>query len=1237
MADILVANGAVENSVSSTVVLGDSKTSIKIEKSLTLTIGFKRSNGVLISATCDFHVLSTGYDVIMGLESITEHFIVVLLDALLAGKSDETKTKIFDFFLIENTDLLEPFQVSRDILAPEESDIEFPIQCDFSYALNFIGLSEKENYDKYLEDFIPALDENILKNHPKFIDLMKTKGFRVFVPSNWDGVKGIDPIELDWNEELVEKVLEPDRRFINPKIYEAAKKETFRLLGYFYEKSTSTICSPIVVAGKATPPYVRICGDYGKLNKWLNKHYGYIPNVQHALEKISGFSLFADLDMTNSFHQFLLALLTRQRLSVQTPWGQFQPKFLPEGVSPASIILQDAVREIFQDFDPWMIYIFDNLLILAHDYGDLYAKLDKVFDRCIERNLFLKITKSSIGKPEIKFFGYKCTKDNWSIDNSRKEAITNIPFPKTIKEARSFLGCGVFFQPFIRNYAEVAAPLYDLTKESFNWNRELWKIDYETEFSRLKEAMSTSVELFFPDYRLEWILRTDASDVAWGAALYQLHESEEGNSTLQPLGFISKKFSDVARRWDTIKKECYAIYGSVKHFQYYLRAKFFIIETDHRNLQWMEKSEAAIIQRMVIFLQGFSFKIRHIPGKLNVVADYLSRLNLLASLLYRNDVTIDTELITAGSYYLNIQDLNQQCSEEYGLSLQFMLEIATSYQETLGELYLVDTDEINELISKVHNGRVGHKGIRRTYLALNKLFPGHGIPIRIIQEYIEKCAICQKDRLRITDKLDEIYRTIKPMHHRAAVGIDNVSLTPTDKNGNNGATVIYNLFTKLVGVYPYPTISSKHLVNSCIKYISSYGLFDEIHSDPGSDLTSNDVKDLVKLIGGNHVISLVDRHESNGVEKVIGELSRHLRALCMEERVIDRWSDDDILPVIQFILNSSPNSENGDITENVSPFDLTFGNMDKPYFNIKDPSFDMKSKHIKSLSENLKILRETSFNFQKQLIKERETDVIQNQLQLGDFVLKKHTGIFKIGKLNPKYIGPFIVENQYKNDVSIRHLANDHVETVHVSKLKLFYGSEISAKELALRDYDQYWLDSIITYSGDPEKRSTLQFKIKYQDNDISWVPYCPDIYNTKQFDEFCTINPELRILFISADAANKHIAQMNKSAIINFNVGDTIYYKLSSLGYDWYNELNLPNNDDITYLVEGVIVKKISTKLFTIHSAIFDKNKKKYLFDAGAYWFYAYGHFKLSDISNNPKFHIITPDFVKTYPAIAL
>ena len=61
---------------------------------------------------------------------------------------------------------------------------------------------------------------------------------------------------------------------------------------------------------------------------------------------------------------------------------------MPEGVAPASIILQDVVREGFKDLtddsgrDDWIVVLFDNLLIMADSpeqmAGNSMSRVDMV-------------------------------------------------------------------------------------------------------------------------------------------------------------------------------------------------------------------------------------------------------------------------------------------------------------------------------------------------------------------------------------------------------------------------------------------------------------------------------------------------------------------------------------------------------------------------------------------------------------------------------------------------------------------------------------------------------------------------------------------------------------------------------------------------------------------------------------------------------------------------------------------
>ena len=95
------------------------------------------------------------------------------------------------------------------------------------------------------------------------------------------------------------------------------------------------------------------------------------------------------------------------------------------------------------------------------------------------------------------------------------------------------------------------------------------------------------------------------------------------------------------------------------------------------------------------------------------------------------------------------------------------------------------------------------------------------------------CPVCQKDRLKIANTIPAVYRTIKSEYLRRAIGIDHVSVTPADEAGNIGLSVIVNLFSGHVEFYPFKELNAEGTCRHIYCYMCSYGVFDEIHSDPG--------------------------------------------------------------------------------------------------------------------------------------------------------------------------------------------------------------------------------------------------------------------------------------------------------------------------------------------------------------------------------------------------------------------
>jgi len=1177
------------------VKLAAKKTVVPITHSLLLPVTFTDSKDNTHSAKIEFFVLPDSNNImVVGLPAIVMHFGSLFMDMLSSAMHEYSGEPSHNLSNID-VDLREPWSRAPDVDAPEDAATEHP--CIFTDVLNFLEISPEEARKEYFEQMDTHVSEGFRMATPVLDLLRSEKGIRAFVPPNWEGIKNIPLLEFDFKDTLPER-LKFKARPVNPKLYAAVEKEVQRLIatGYF-KPSRSPIACCMVVAPKATAPFFRICVDYRPVNVHVKVGHYPIPHVQHSLEKISKFRVFLDLDWVHAFHQVRLGPLTAERLSCVTPWGQFAPQFMPEGVAPASFILQEITQKIFGEFDEWTIAVFDNILVLADSYEDAYRKLEIIIDRCNEYNVYLKFSKTWLGFDKVLFFGYECSHNFYQLSAQRKETLLAFTPPKTVKLLMSFLGFALYFKSFVEHYATLAAPLYEMTKDTFLWDGKEWTDERVQAFKKFQTALANSVGLYYPDYEKDFVLRCDASLEGVGMVLYQVHrETPESEPVHQVIMFASQKFSDQARRWATIEQEAYAVFWSVKTCEFYLRFKPFVLETDHANLQWMEASLVAKIIRWRIYLQGFTFLLRHIAGKNNAVADWLSRNHPVAPDAEKSADPVSSDpgllahflavLAHDPSMKLPVLDLKDPRRRHGGADVAPRMpeELVASPPLTVVEDTLVvqkpssppaappqPRPSPEDLLAQVHGGRMGHHGARKTWKALNEHFPGHRIPYRLVEDFVSSCAICQKDRLGMTDAIQPVYRTLQTGQKRRMVGVDTLTVTPTDKYGNTYIIVIVVHATKLVFLHPAASKSAEDTALALFRFFSQYGVYEYLISDPGSDLMSEVVAHLVKWLGMKHIFSLVDRHESNGVEGSNKSILRHLTALVADERVADRWSHPTVLLLVQHLLNAQVSNETG-----LSPFHAHFGTEDSTYLRLPESADTAQNTQafVKLLDETLRSLWDTSRAYQQTLLAKRGANAdpaLQNQYQPGDLVLFQRAVNAPLpSKLTLRFSGPYEVIAQTKNDVQCRHLCVKTVHTFHVERLKIFTGGREKAEQVALLDHDQYQVDRILCYRGNPEIRTTMEFLIRFGDGDERWVTWNKDLFDTVQYEQYCRATPQLFPLIYTLKEAQRRIAEIKNSDITEVVPGDIVYVDLRSRGgATWYNDIGLPDSARLTYVLK--------------------------------------------------------------------
>lgn len=415
-------------------------------------------------------------------------------------------------------------------------------------------------------------------------------------------------------------------------------------------KSVSEYASPLVMVWKRDGD-MRICTDFRWLNAKTVKDAHPLPHQGDCLAALGGNAFFSTMDLTSGFYNVPLHESDRRFTAFTTPLGLYEYNRLPQGLcnSPASFMRM--MLSIFGDlnFSSLLCYL-DDLLVFAPSEEEGLRRLEDVFSRLRANNLKLAQKKCHFLRTSVKFLGHVVDSSGVSVDQEKIRVISAFNKEDLMesdgctpsqRRVRSFLGMVLYYQHFIPGCSSIAKPLFSLTagprrkgrasksRGRGGTFRELapqdWTPACDSAFSALKKALINCVVLAHPNFDKPFLLSIDASLDGLGAVLSQV---QDGEVKARPVAFASKSLSRSQANYPAHRLEFLALKWSVcDKFSHWLKGHSFTVWTDNNPLTYiMTKPKLdACEQRWVAKLAPYNFKIKHIPGRLNTVADALSR------------------------------------------------------------------------------------------------------------------------------------------------------------------------------------------------------------------------------------------------------------------------------------------------------------------------------------------------------------------------------------------------------------------------------------------------------------------------------------------------------------------------------------------------------------------------------------------------------------------------------------
>ncbi|GFW48288.1 retrovirus-related Pol polyprotein from transposon 297 [Trichonephila clavipes] len=343
---------------------------------------------------------------------------------------------------------------------------------------------------------------------------------------------------------------------------EILKNEINRMLKLgIIEVGESDYMSPMIlveVAGKEPRP----CIDYRKLNGFIRTEYFPLPNIEERVEKVSAAKFITVLDLSKGYWQIPLSKTAQRYAAFCTSFGTYRPLRMSFGLKNAPYFFSKLMAELLNGLEDFVVPYLDDIAIFSDTWESHINYRETVLQRIKRAKLTIKPSKCKFAQKNVKFLSHIVGQGFRTPSEIKVQAVLEFPTPRMKTQIRAFLGIAGYYQKYINLFSVIAAPLTDALKGRAKKGEITWTTECENAFRELKGKLIDKPVLYAPNFEREFIVQTDASNAGMGAVLTQLNEQGEEH----PILYLSKKFSEVEKRYCTTEKECASIVFAIKGY-----------------------------------------------------------------------------------------------------------------------------------------------------------------------------------------------------------------------------------------------------------------------------------------------------------------------------------------------------------------------------------------------------------------------------------------------------------------------------------------------------------------------------------------------------------------------------------------------------------------------------------------------------------------------------------------------
>jgi hypothetical protein len=915
--------------------------------------------------------------------------------------------------------------------------------------------------------------------------------------------------EIDHRIELVEGSRPPAKRAyrLSPdELKELHSQLTDLLKRGFIRPSKSPYAAPILFVKKANGE-LRMCLDFRALNELTVKNRYPLPLIEDLLDQLKGATYFSKLDLASGYHQIRVAEDDVPKTAFTTRYGLFEFLVLPFGLTNAPATFMTLMHRVFHDYlDKFMLVYLDDLLIFSKSLDEHLGHLRLALQRLRDHHLFAKRSKCIFGASAVPFLGYVVSDRGLLTSPDKVETIRNWPAPTSVTELRQFLGLANFYNKFVRNFANIAAPLTSLLKKDVDF---VWGPSAVEAFETLRNRLCSAPVLAFVDTSKPFLIDADASDRAVGAVLSQ----RDAQGSLRPVAFTSRKLREEELWFPVEEKETLAIIHALTSWRHYIGTARVQVSTDHQSLRFFRTRPVTDRRkaRWLHFLSQFDLDIVYRPGKTNVVADALSRRPAELSVI--STVMRDAHLLkdikdgyADDGYFAGILDQLKMAKIPRTAAAFFMDDDLLYLSDPAGRRLCVPNvpNLRDKLLLECHSTpQSGHPGFDRTYDLLHRQFFWPDL-YKDTKAFVRSCDTCQ--RIKPSNQLPQglLHPLDIPSRNWEQVSLDFITGLPKTPHGLDSILVVVDKLSKYVKLIPTTVkVTAPETARLFIDHVyRHFGMPKVLISDRDPRFTSHFWKSFFDILGTHLAMSSASHQQTNGQT----ERMNHVVEIILRSLVNSRQTDwDSYLALVEFSINNAKQASTGH-----SPFYLNFGRhpaTPSSFVSGADSPVQSVQDFLAHLSSLNRWTRDNLLRAQQKQAAFADRDRRDVSFQVGDEVLVTASRLRtdfqearSVDKLADKWVGPYRISAVERTSVTLDLPANSLAWNVfHVSEVKLYQTPTVQVDLRPAPDFvdvaggQHYVVERILDKrSRNKGRKRVVEYLVKwegYPDYDSTWEP----------------------------------------------------------------------------------------------------------------------------------------------------